>query len=69
MLHLFVPILSWLLQTAIDSTEQDLGDALVDLLLTVLRKVVQSTQNDADDELYDVVYKAVKRRRVGGFGA
>jgi hypothetical protein len=64
MIHLIISILSYFVNWALQQIppEADLGDALIDLCLSIIAKAVTLTETDADDELYEKVATAIRAR-------
>jgi len=62
MLHLLLPIISYVIQILLEKMpdEDKLGDLLVDLCVMILEKAAASTQSDMDDQLLDQVKAAMK---------
>ena len=64
MLAFLLPLASKIITDAIDKIpdNEELGEKMVEICLTILSKAVKLTKTDMDDQLLEVVTKAIKNK-------
>ena len=64
MLRRLLPLASRIIKDAVKHVPDDdeLGERLITIALTVLAKAVKMTKTDIDDNLFDQVSKAIRNR-------
>jgi|TARA_Y100000389_G_scaffold18224_1_gene15868 hypothetical protein len=64
MLSFLLPLASKIISDAVNKIpeNEELGEKLVEICLTILAKAVKLTKTDMDDQLLDVVQKAILAR-------
>jgi len=65
MLSFLLPLASKIISDAVNKIpeNEELGEKLVEICLTILAKAVKLTKTDMDDQLLDVVQKAILARK------
>jgi len=64
MLRRLLPLASRIIKDAVKHVpdDEELGERLISIALTVLAKAVKMTKTDIDDNLFDQVSKAIRNR-------
>ena len=64
MLRRLLPLASRIIKDAVKHVpdDEELGERLISIALTVLAKAVKMTKTDIDDTLFDQVSKAIRNR-------
>ena len=64
MLRRLLPLASRIIKDAVKHVpdDEELGERLITIALTVLAKAVKMTKTDIDDTLFDQVSKAIRNR-------
>tara|TARA_R100001509_G_scaffold41458_1_gene22202 strand:+ start:54 stop:257 length:204 start_codon:yes stop_codon:yes gene_type:complete len=64
MLSFLLPLASKIISDAVNKIpeNEELGEKMVEICLTILAKAVKLTKTDMDDQLLEVVTKAIKAR-------
>ena len=64
MLRRLLPLASRIIKDAVKHVpdDEELGERLINIALTVLAKAVKMTKTDIDDTLFDQVSKAIRNR-------
>jgi hypothetical protein len=64
MLSFLLPLASKIISDAVAKIpeNEELGEKMVEICLTILAKAVKLTKTDMDDQLLEVVTKAIKNR-------
>ena len=64
MLSFLLPLASKIITSAVDKIpdNEELGEQLIQILLTILNKAVKMTKTDMDDKLLLTVVEAIKSR-------
>ena len=64
MLRRLLPLASRIIKDAVKHVpdDEELGERLITIALTVLAKAVKMTKTDIDDNLFDQVSKAIRNR-------
>ena len=64
MLSFLLPLASKIISDAVAKIpeNEELGEKMVEICLTILAKAVKLTKTDMDDQLLEVVTKAIKAR-------
>lgn len=64
MLAFFLPIATKIVRDAVAKIPQneELGEQLIKICITILEKAVDLTETDMDDQLLEVVKKAIAKR-------
>jgi len=65
MLSFLLPLASKIISDAVDRIpdNEELGEKLVDICITILQKAVKLTKTDMDDKLLETVAAAIKSRK------
>tara|TARA_Y100000004_G_scaffold177830_1_gene219804 strand:- start:51 stop:257 length:207 start_codon:yes stop_codon:yes gene_type:complete len=64
MFSFLLPLASKIIRDAVNQIpeNEELGEKLIEICLTILSKAVKLTKTDMDDQLLEVVSKAIKTR-------